>query len=779
MGPLIELKKFVLRRFRRLRSATLDLHAKTTVLVGANDSGKTSLLLAIRKFMCFATGQREGGDFSGYDLSADGWEEIQRVGEDWLELPKLANDEDESVAKKRNELLARFLGVMPELDVWLEAREGAWHLVRDLIPSFEWSGGTVGLRIRLEPASTAEELDQLMQRYRRAKDRVRETNKPAASGRGSWPVDLLDYLRTAEGCLKHVQFYKLVQTSERVKGEAESLPPPPATWPLDQSAPLRALVRVDFIAAQRGFGHEEAAAGGASSPGARRSMLSDEVVDYAEELLRKDRLDQDGWDAQHYQTMAEALGTVHSALDEAFNRVMREPIKELKGMGYPSLGGLQEILLQTEVRPEHTLRHRTAIQYRSAAATEDSQRLPEHAIGLGYQNLLSLTFTLMRLRDLRIRSGQELAPCIHLVLLEEPEAHLHIQVHRSFIQNAYERIHPEKRPELSTHMVVTTHSSHLAHAVDFAQLRYLRRLPRSAEGPLPTSEVVSLQGTFEQDGEDTLLFAQRYLRVQHNDLLFADAAVLVEGTAERILLPGFIDQVRPELQHRYLSVLDVGGSHAHRLRPLLDRLEIPTLLITDLDPVGNRSVSYASTGGAQQSTGTPPLTSKSKKKHPTRQPVMKGRGQTTQNPSIKAWLGKTDIDELLDLKTPEKQKGQTRLAFQVPGDEAGACGSTLEDALILENRSWFAAPANAKIRAFRKVCQVVGTTSSSKKLAGELHTMVSNLDKGAFAMDLFMHMEAQHNGHSLNCPQYIREGLEWLASELARRESTVASGEQS
>lgn len=57
-------------------------------------------------------------------------------------------------------------------------------------------------------------------------------------------------------------------------------------------------------------------------------------------------------------------------------------------------------------------------------------------------------------------------PPIHLVLIEEPEAHLHTQVQQVFIKNAYKilRNHSKLRSKkvYTTQLLVTTHSSYIA-----------------------------------------------------------------------------------------------------------------------------------------------------------------------------------------------------------------------------------------------------------------------------------------------------------------------------
>lgn len=499
-------------RYRRLRAVRLDLQDETTVLVGANDSGKSSLVLAIHKFLTRAAGRAGSTEnFSAYDISADGWKTLIDLGRTW-EQPTPASTDAETLREqheKREEQLARLLGVMPTLDVWLEAQDGAWHMVRDLIPTLEWSGGRVGVRLRLEPVSNAEELDRLIEAYRNARARVRAAPTPGSTEdppRRAWPADLFDYLKKAPSWFARVSGYKLdpvLLEDPTETGEARPQALSDHARALED-LPLRHLVRVDFIPAQRGLGSEEAASGGTTGGRQPGGLLSAQLVGYARGLLARDGAAANELENERHAKVAEALEGAHGLLDEAINAVLKDRVEEVRLLGYPSVADLQDIVLRAEVHPAEALRHRSAVQYRSSGSEPESMHLPEHAIGLGYQNLLSLTFALMRFRDDRLRLPEGLdetkapppPPAVHLVLLEEPEAHLHVQVQRTFIQRAHPRIVPKGHPELSAQLVVSTHSSHLAHAVDFAQLRYLRRLPREKSQPLPTSVIVSLAEVF-------------------------------------------------------------------------------------------------------------------------------------------------------------------------------------------------------------------------------------------------------------------------------------------
>jgi len=102
-------------------------------------------------------------------------------------------------------------------------------------------------------------------------------------------------------------------------------------------------------------------------------------------------------------------------------------------------------------------------------------------------------------------------------------------------------------------------------------------------------------------------FLHQYLTLTRCDLFFADKAVLVEGTSERLLLPTMIRKTdsaaagQPQLASQYLTIMEVGGAYAHRFFDLLSFLELRTLIVTDIDAVkpnaGGRRAAVASRRG--------------------------------------------------------------------------------------------------------------------------------------------------------------------------------------
>ncbi len=277
---------------------------------------------------------------------------------------------------------------------------------------------------------------------------------------------------------------------------------------------------------------------------------------------------------------------------------------------------------------------------------------------------------------------------------------------------------------------------------------------------MPSTEVLNLGQVFGSD-DATRQFAERYFRVQHTDLLFANAAIFVEGVAERMLVPLFIERGFESLNRRYVSFLDIGGSHAHRLKRLVERLRIPTVVITDIDPVEMKvsakgkkvRVAVANTGQAGLECG---------------------------NATLRKWHPK--LENLDDFKTPKPEhltwteaNCMVRFAWQLPVAEASnTWPSSFEDSLILSNIDWFKAlttavdkdgkPVEPPTGALGAAAEAVADAKTHPDLASALHTLMhKSFNKGDFAASIFENVAA---GEKIACPKYIADALAWLQAQL-------------
>ena len=743
--PPIRLACVEVCNFRRLACTRLDLDVGTTVLVGANNSGKTSLLTVLRNFLGDAPG------FRPYDLSLSQWTKLRELSKAWEDL---AEDPTTDIkdADHWETHLQSLLACMPFADLWFDAKEGAYSYAAPFITSLKWEGGPVGVRTRLEPVSNADELRKLAWAYREARFPVKGLPQEGHA----WPADIIDYWLRHPADLRRIAAYRLDPQKGPLAAAAATPPQslPPGSTAVDLSH-MRKLIRVDFVAAQRGLGSEEDEAR-SESPSSRPGMFSSQLLKFARQHLNVSTSAPGQGEA-----LVTAIAKAQADLDELIYKALKPAMEDVEVLGYPGLHDPQQFHFRTRIQTADLLAHSTAVQYRVDKAAAD-ESLPEHSIGLGYQNLQSLSFMLVSFRAARLNPPQGAPAAVHLVVVEEPEAHLHVQVQRNFSSNALALIRPKEaiHANLRSQLLISTHSSHLAHGDSFTRLRYVKRLPGTAAGGKPSTEVVNLGDAFGNDVE-TRTFAERYFQVQHTDLLFADAAVFVEGTAERMLVPLFIERDFPKLAKKYVSFVDIGGSHAHRLRPLIERLGIPTAVITDLDPViPTKSVSGKTVrsavhiaGQANLECGNDTLTSW----HPK---LADFKGYGTPTAAELEWTSPAGV--------------KVRFAWQLPVAAASnQWPSSFEDALVLSNIAWFKkldeevddkGEKRMHRGALGKVVDLALDHPDHEKLLEALHMMMrGSFSKGDFAATIFERLNA---GAALHCPAYIKDALVWLSTEL-------------
>ncbi len=283
----------------------------------------------------------------------------------------------------------------------------------------------------------------------------------------------------------------------------------------------------------------------------------------------------------------------------------------------------------------------------------------------------------MRFLDLQANwvAEDKTRPLLHLIFIEVPEAHLHTQLQQVFIRNILELLKIDGEDESIYHSqtAITTHSPHILYEPIQPIVAFRRHLAENAE---QTTEVINLSTFYNNVEPRNRDFLQRYLKLTHCDLFFADAAILVEGNVERLLLPEMIEKEAISLRSACLCILEVGGAFGHRFRSLIEFLGLITLIITDIDSV--KVVTDATENNNEDDTAVFEVPSENLNE----QPLLR-RGETclvnepsavTSNQTLIQWLPKKQtITELLAATTAEKTEiigdghgSKVHIAYQIP-----------------------------------------------------------------------------------------------------------------
>lgn len=730
----MHLHSYRIQNYRRLRDVRVELSKDISIFVGANNSGKTSATQVIQTLL---TGAKDR--LSLYDFSSYAWKRFSEIGGLPPEAP---------------------IPLLPsiKLDLWFEVTAADLYLVVALLPSMEWEGNLVGLRVEFAARSPSE----LLQRFREARTKAAAEAAGLSEGAGKyapWPKNLAEYLQRE---LSH-EFEFRYSVLDRSKfddqfEEPEGYLPEPLPGEPGGASILKSLVRVDCLSAQRHLTDPS------TNPAGRAEDLSKRLSRFYQR-----NLDQRQDDHQALKALFES----EQGLNEHLREVFSETLKRIAELGYPGLNN-PRLEIRSALSPESILSQNARVHY-IVGDGEATVELPDTYNGLGFKNLIYMVVELLDLQARWKAEFENRAP-LHLIFIEEPEAHLHTQLQQVFIRNVLDllKIPDEDDSVFSSQLVVTTHSPHILYERGFAPIRYFRR---HAEGAEQTTQVLNLSKFNAGSGAKDRDFLQRYLKLTHCDLFFADAAILVEGNVERLLIPIMVERSAKSLRSASICILEVSGAFGHRFKSLIEFLGITTLIVTDIDSVvvredqaeadedDDEEVEDDADGDANADSG--------ERKRVYAKACLPGEaGAVTSNQTLRKWLpGLIGIKDLLEAAPaakiadlPDIASASVRVAYQLltdvtfGGSDDRICGRTLEEAFGLENAVWCQAKERKEVGLLLKTAP-----ANPVELAAKLHTRVKgkSFDKTNFALAV-LNQEPEWA-----VPVYIKEGLVWLAEKVS------------
>jgi putative ATP-dependent endonuclease of OLD family len=255
----------------------------------------------------------------------------------------------------------------------------------------------------------------------------------------------------------------------------------------------------------------------------------------------------------------------NAAIDKSLNQI-RQQIKSISFANSPLKPAI-EIVGGTDIdklsEPEKKQMCRAILEKLQLLIDEEDRHQ-----GLGYSNLLFMATELLLLEQ-----EQDDFP---LLLIEEPEAHLHPQLQMKFLKALREDFGRSETPRLQS--ILTSHSPNLASKAPLASIIIMAR---GVAFPLKPAETELDDGDYE--------FLEKFLDVTKSNLFFARGVLIVEGDAENILLPTIAELLGKPLEDYGVSIVNVGSTAYARYARIFQRkdaqrwIPIRVVCIRDLD----------------------------------------------------------------------------------------------------------------------------------------------------------------------------------------------------
>lgn len=203
----------------------------------------------------------------------------------------------------------------------------------------------------------------------------------------------------------------------------------------------------------------------------------------------------------------------------------------------------------------------------------DGYFLGEASQGLGYSNMIYIHLQLNEYES-------KIDKCkVNVFFVEEPESHMHPQMQQVFIKYLIEHYND------GIQGLITTHSNEMVRVAGITHLRVIRRTGSFISELYDPSKLIQ-ELKKSDEAEDNLLanFYDWFFEIGYSELVFADKAIFYEGDTERLYIRKLLTLEKyKKLRQQYIAYIQVGGAYAKNYKKMIELLGIKSLIITDID----------------------------------------------------------------------------------------------------------------------------------------------------------------------------------------------------
>lgn len=668
-----------IRGYRLLDDISISFQGnnKETIIVGPNNSGKTSFVEIFYKFLSVD----RGNSFTLDDISSSQRKKLKTVAE------KIEQDID-----GREQYKEEFLKSLPEisLQIMFSYDDGDSSLpLADLIRNLDMDNNYAYLVCRVF-------VDKQEKIFKEYIDYI-SSRKSINSINESLECDIFKFLQRRSNNLFKLEYAAL--DNEEVDYYKKGNSPGIGYEKIEYLA-VKKAISCSFIYAQNKFDDTAKDVG---------HGLSKSFQKYYKTVVSNGDFDTN--------SVEQGINSISKVHDEQYKNIFSSIIGDLGKFGYNS-NILPTLKVVSSIRFDNFMDGNAKVMY-----SDEFGEFSENHNGLGYSKLiytvLQLSFFLENIKNSEPVAGT------NLIFIEEPEAHLHPQMQEIFIKYVSQFIEDKGLRDISVQIVITTHSSHIIAESGFSGIRYFRV---KAHKDILKSEVKDMNMCFSRLEPSDRKFLEKYMQLRPCDMFFADKVIMIEGATERLLMPLMLKKMsdNSQIDREYISIIEAGGAHAFKFKEMLEFIGVPTLIITDIDsgdPEKNRSKCRTDLDGAITTNST---------LNRLFTEMFINENHSVKNEKCKYNL---TVKYLQELAAEKKVFKNIRVSYQIPENEKYPAGRSFEEAFIKANlpiviteKNNFESNIKSKIKDI----------DNQEKLVEDSYEISNSIDKTDFAFDILM-----------------------------------------
>lgn len=521
----MQLAKIRIKNYRLLVDAELEVDPKTTLIVGRNNTAKTSCFECIGKVL-------DGTQFSFNDYPL-------------LKRENLYTDFASFMAKEITfeDLCERLEPISIEflVDYSLDAPEDNLGALSPFIIDVDVD--TTTALIRAEYKLKADEKS------------IRKILEPSYYVNGIFSPD--DDVHNAIISSFHKLFEMTIYAINPKNAEDKQI---------KKQKELSELFPFHIIQAERRLGED----------GTQDNSLSSLISDFFD--MSEDELDPSV--SEKVKELRVIVETANKKVQQQSDSILSALVSNAVGFGHPNGEELQ-LGVTTQLNIDDQIKNQTQLSYTAGTSNE---RLPSTYNGLGYKNLIKMEFLLAAFAKKVEKCGDA---CIPLLFIEEPESHMHPQMQHAFAE--YLEAFLAKITSIGIQTLLTSHSAHIANTMVFSKIRYAQKtktgviyknLNTFAEENSSNIDFIRKYLTITKCD---LFFADKAIFVEG-----ASERLLLPDMIDKCAKAGNFDSQEYKLPAQYYALVEIGGAYAYKFIPFAEFLGIPCLILTDLDSVSGQ-----------------------------------------------------------------------------------------------------------------------------------------------------------------------------------------------